>query len=185
MIERANWSGPYVGAYGSYVWNSTKLTRGAWSADGIGGDGAGGGGIIGYDYQIAPVGVVGVEADIGVQGTRATLTDYITPISATLAERWGFAFRARAGALISPTTLMFATAGYGQNAMKLSVNGIDYSKDFSGLQVGGGIESYVAEHTTARIEYLETLTSPKQVMDTGTYARPNSSKARMAVIYRF
>src|SRR5499427_8202777 len=90
-----NWTGLYVGVHAG----------GGWADLGVGDTGSGflAGGQIGYNYQIGPQWVLGVEADIAGTGIKNNLLTVLTPsgpITAdfkwntltTLTPRFGYAF---------------------------------------------------------------------------------------------
>src|SRR5215470_18484464 len=90
-----NWTGLYVGVH----------VGGGWADLGIGDTGSGfiGGGQVGYNYQISPQWVVGVEVEVSgsaIKNNLLTIGTFAGPITAnfnwntltTLASRFGYAF---------------------------------------------------------------------------------------------
>ncbi|MGG6497701.1 UNVERIFIED_CONTAM: porin family protein, partial [Bacteroidetes bacterium 56_B9] len=81
------------------------------------------GGYAGYNWQVAPTWVVGLEGDIawgdanktlaGIPGTwpAGTSSASIALDSTSLRETWDGAIRGRLGFLITPTIMLFGTGG--------------------------------------------------------------------------
>ena len=160
--------------------------------------GAIGGGQFGYDYRINPTWVVGLEADLqaseefarGSQ-TASTGGTSIAPgitgitasnVATTFEGRiaWFATARARAGVLITPTTLLYGTGGLAFGGLKVSGSGganisltaciagigciptgtaggafaFSQSTTRTGWTLGGGVEGALAGNWTWKAEYL-------------------------------
>jgi outer membrane immunogenic protein len=173
------WAGPYIGINGGVVWH-----RGETSTTNVAGvpydsataDGTGGtvGGTIGYNWQTQNF-VFGLEADanwVSAKGSESK-TPFAAPLTYTAKLEWLATVRARAGVLVGPRTLVYATGG-------LAVGGVDDEWRFSvsptpavrlndtrvGWTAGGGIEHFISNpHVTVKAEALyvdlgnETVTS--------------------------
>lgn len=135
------------------------------------GDGVIGGLQIGYNWQVQNW-VLGFEAD--AQGTGARTSNSITvtgvpgfvPFSATqsVKEQAFGTVRARAGVLVSPMLLAYATGGFAWASVKESLSGgfpslaqtfagSNTTTDF-GWTIGGGLEWAVGNGWTVGAEYL-------------------------------
>jgi outer membrane immunogenic protein len=132
-----NWTGGYAGISLGGRW-----TDNAWTTTGIGSplgppdptttpasfDSSTfrAGGYIGYNWQMAPLWVIGVEADAawghnnmtlaGIPGTYGTLGQGVGPgatatDSSNVTLGWDGSLRGRVGFLITPTWLLYATGG--------------------------------------------------------------------------
>jgi outer membrane immunogenic protein len=148
-----------------------------------------GGGQIGYNWQVKPDWLVGVEADIQGSGIKGTDTGIATPqfldVSTTSVGKkldWFGTVRVRAGVLVDPSLLLYGTGGFAYGKTEISFSTADVTSgcivgaticaDNSGTRihggwtVGGGIEAMVARHWTVRAEYLyvdlgeQTLEAP-------------------------
>jgi outer membrane immunogenic protein len=149
-----NWTGFYVGVNGGYSWGRSNTTTvpftGIFPTLGFGPfrqdvNGGLGGGQIGYNWQVDPKWLVGLEADI--QGTGEKSDRSLTLASArygsngagipvalgadfnsiaTLTEalsynlQWFATFRGRVGLLATPQTLLYATGGLAVGEFKYS-----------------------------------------------------------------
>src|SRR5215468_554721 len=95
LIPFYNWTGLYIGVHAG----------GGWADLGVGDTGSGfiGGGQIGYNYQVAPQWVLGVEAEISGSGIKNHLVTIGPPFGpmtidfkwntlTTLTPRFGYAF---------------------------------------------------------------------------------------------
>lgn len=182
-----SWTGFYIGVEGGADWaNSGWTTTGLGTdtaPDGSAGshfDQAGGrvGAYAGYNWQISPLFVTGVEADIAgdffssktKSGIPGTLSYVTTPYADSVSAHDGFAdgsVRARLGYLVTPTTLVYGTGGIAFANPKYSVNcpaGGDtswctdaesgsQSPTRVGWTLGAGVETILWTNWVARLEY--------------------------------
>jgi outer membrane immunogenic protein len=129
-----------------------------------------GGGQIGYNYQFGNSFVIGAEADFqgtsltgGNQGNFAGLYNSPYPVSNTgllsplvtgnggnLGLPWFGTVRGRAGYLVTPTLLLYGTAGFAYG----DVTAFQRSNTSTGWTAGGGAEWLFSPHWSAKIEYL-------------------------------
>ena len=128
----------------------------------------------GYNWQVAPQWVVGVEADAGFADqttTRGGLVNFfISPEqgeSIAVKTTWDASLRGRVGFLVTPATLLYATGGVAWQHYEFSSNCVSEGCAFFGLSpavinqsatklggtVGGGIETALSAHWLARAEY--------------------------------
>jgi outer membrane immunogenic protein len=186
------WTGGYLGATAGYGWGESASTIAAidtvlvpfFQSQGSmptslhpAFKGFIGGGEVGYNWQ-AGRWVTGLEADFSYSGLRGDMISYAPPIGAnpeTLTSQsatlsWFGTVRARAGALVTPETLLFATGGLAYGRVKVSTglvpdptapcanNAIcsvgSASDVLVGWTIGGGLETRIASKWTAKIEYL-------------------------------
>jgi outer membrane immunogenic protein len=153
-----SWTGFYVGGNVGYSWSKWSNT-GLASNSSPSVNGALGGLQGGYNWQLDRTWVIGLEADIQATGERASeaaggarVTDlpggpapftdpaaFHTITSQTSANSWKFpwfgTFRARAGGLVDPTTLVYATGGLAFGDFSMSSQATTSSQSFRG-QVG-------------------------------------------------
>lgn len=136
-----NWTGFYVGLNGGYSWGRANTTLFPTSilATPLSQDVNGGlfGGQIGYNWQVSPVWVLGLEADgqwTDERGSRTTLLGSIrvpTPgndfniVTTTSANSewsmpWFATFRGRAGFLADPSLLLYGTGGLAVGEVKFA-----------------------------------------------------------------
>jgi len=138
------------------------------------------GGYVGYNWQVAPTFLLGWEGDFGWAGNRHSQTVIPgTPNelpgfplngngdTAEIKEGWDGSLRGRAGVLVTPTTLLFGTAGiaFQQVTTAASCFGNDvntvcafsHANSFSDTRVGwtagAGIEQMAWGNWIARVEY--------------------------------
>jgi outer membrane immunogenic protein len=167
--------------------DTSSLTNGAGttlfsSADKTNLDGIVGGGQAGYNWQMQNW-VWGLEADIqgtdekGSRGftcptgicTAGTLPagffalvfvipGAAVPVSLEQKIDWFGTVRGRAGVLVSPKVLLYATGGlaYGEVKSTETIGGFGFSNTDTrvGYTVGAGIEGVIAGNWTAKLEYL-------------------------------
>ena len=174
IVPVYDWSGGYVGANVGYGWGRSSDT----SSLSIGGspalfsdtassnmNGVLGGAQIGYNSQIQNW-LVGVELDF--QGTgqssnhsftcpAGVCTGAVLPV--TLGHQLDFfgTVRARAGLVVTPTVLLYATGGlaYGQIESNTTLVGATRSPNYNpGWTAGGGVEAAMGGGWSAKVEYL-------------------------------
>lgn len=147
-IER--WTGFYFGGTLGYA-SGTVDVRGG-SGD-FGFDQTGGVGTLfaGYNIQTSANMVLGLEADIGTGYLDGTLAGH------TAEQNVFGSLRARAGVLLTPQTLLYATGGLAWANYDFKVVGANLgSETLLGYQLGAGLEFALAPQWTLRAEYLYT-----------------------------
>jgi outer membrane immunogenic protein len=181
-----NWSGFYLGGNIGYSWGSSgnsetisRFNTGVplftdTSRNDV--NGVIGGGQVGYNWQITNW-VLGLEADIQGSGERGS-SDFVcvacanggTDITSNLTQKlnWFGTVRGRAGILVTPTVLFYATGGlaYGEVATGGSITGEGLagvpvtvafpgtSSTRAGWTAGAGVEGRIGGNWTAKLEYL-------------------------------
>ena len=183
----ATWTGFYIGAdiggtwfNNSATWNPlpSSLAFGAFPITGTDkGSGVLGGVYAGYNYQIAPTWVVGVEADWSGTSAKGNVTQpwILNPVGTPLGGSfttmstkldWLSSARGRVGVLVTPSVLAYATGGaaWGQfNYSASNSNGavvppynapVSFNKTQTGFVVGGGLEWMATHNWLLRAEYL-------------------------------
>jgi len=153
------WNGFYVGVNGGYGWTAN---------DGpLSPEGGFGGGQIGYNWQglfgYSPW-VIGIEADF--QGAGISDSDRLGENSLN----WFGTVRGRLGYLVTPTLLLYGTAGLAYGGMNSSANYLTaeleggpvfigggaaaISTSRAGWTAGGGLEWMFMPNWSAKLEYL-------------------------------
>ncbi|MFO1101921.1 MAG: outer membrane beta-barrel protein [Methylocystis sp.] len=167
-----SWTGVYVGLnlgggwldnYNRQGWGSTFSGVGWWPTYVYNGNnssgGVIGGGQIGYNYQVTPLFVVGVETDIqgtSIGGSSATGGWWFG--GATRSVSWFGTVRGRVGiSLFKPELLFYGTGGFAYGDLKLNLpifNG--FRQTATGWTAGGGVEYAFLPNWSAKLEYLYT-----------------------------
>jgi outer membrane immunogenic protein len=136
-----SWTGFYVGlnAGGGF-----KANSGAGDFSGVVG-----GGQIGYNLQLAPIFVVGLEADF--QGTSlGSNTGWLAP---KVSLPWFGTVRGRAGfTLFDSKLLVYGTGGFAYGELSTPWR----SDTRTGWTAGGGVEWAFLPNWSAKVEYLYT-----------------------------
>ena len=159
-----NWQGLYFGASVGYGWGNSSHeyyrndNHGTATQDLSGGVA---GLTVGYNFMMSPGLLVGLEADVGVMDLSAEdkviFDGHVW--KASFGPMWG-TMRARAGFLMTPSTLIYGTGGfafmgvdevgYGDAAGQTAWN-----RNFrTGWTLGGGLEQAVSSNMTVKVEYL-------------------------------
>jgi outer membrane immunogenic protein len=110
----------------------------------------------GYDVTVAPRVVIGVEG-----GFNLTSADLLARTSgndlAQIKPSYGFDFSARAGYLVANRTLLYVRGGYDNVRARVTdvTGGVgsQYKQSFDGWMAGGGVERYLTDKVSARVEY--------------------------------
>lgn len=163
-----NWTGAYAGIIGGSATTSTEGSDPSGTVRGVinnNGTGYTVGGIAGYNWQVSPLWVAGVEGDFSWFGLDHTSVDYFdSPASLRVDTSWLATARARVG-YSAGQALLYVTAGGAWVNLRDSFKGspaipgpsptVSGTKTLSGLTVGGGIESpFFSTGWMSRTEYL-------------------------------
>ena len=161
----SSWTGFYVGGTVGGAWGTsfqsfngpiggvpTAGTTGNYRTQGpVGGFTAG------YNWQVNPAWVVGVETDIaaaGIKGTGQTNPSYnCGALCQSNVDMFG-TVRGRVG-LVAGSALFYGTGGYAYGREKANLNNLlTGSSTRNGWTGGGGIEYRFDQHWSAKAEYL-------------------------------
>lgn len=197
----SSWTGAYAGIALGYKWSSDDwntpclgripdqcspslvsllpaLTLDASNPHRFDPSGIRAGGYIGYNWQVAPRWVIGLEGDLawadnsqrvaGIVGCATGCFGFPTPTggdSSSLRVMWDASLRGRIGFLATPDVLTYATGGVAAQAVEANVTCVaggpwcgttaseTYSKTLPGWTVGGGAEWKLQSNWLARVEY--------------------------------
>ncbi len=160
------WTGFYAGLNLGGGWqdrSSSNVTWWGWN-NGGGSGGIVGGGQIGYNYQLSPWLVVGLETDF--QGTSIgsgggnNNWGWMFGFPATDAARinWFGTVRGRAGITFPgiPTLLVYGTGGFAYGEVQRNFWWNQNSAVQTGWTAGGGVEWMFMPNWSAKAEYLYT-----------------------------
>ena len=202
-----NWNGFYLGVgigAGAVVHDLSVSARDHYDEgygnynvlnfDGIGGEGVFGTVTLGYDRVIRPGWVAGVFVDYDFSGIS---TDVSVPalggIRASLDHTDSWSIGARLGFLTNASTLLYGTAGYTQADFDLGSNVSDLnnylrSPSVSGYFVGAGIETFLRDNWTLKLEYRFSQFDEDTILDLGDIKidlEPSMHTARLVLSYKF
>ena len=217
VVAVYDWTGFYIGGNIGYSWgrssDTSRITDAAGAVTTTSGtsnlDGVVGGGQIGYNWQMQGW-VWGLEADIqgtDEKGSRAFAyvpTGFniavLAPVPVALTQKidWFGTVRGRAGVLVSPTVLLYATGGLAYGAANTSevigiLPGFSSSTTNVGWTVGAGIEGVISGNWTAKLEYLYvdlgtvsgTFTAPAGAPTSTFSSHITDNVLRVGVNYKF
>jgi outer membrane immunogenic protein len=155
-------------------------------------DGFVGGGQAGFQWRVAPYAVLGVETDFQGANYKGTAVAMPVPFGGLPAmttsveqhSNWFGTVRARAGALVGPTLLVYGTGGlaYGQTEASFTAlpssgaacagvfpcASASSSSTRAGWTAGGGVEWMIVPHLTFKAEYLYMDLGSQSVTATST-----------------
>ncbi|NNU45759.1 porin family protein [Rhizobium sp. WYCCWR 11279] len=151
-----NWEGFYLGGAGTYNMGDFGSDRHTY--------GFGGQVFTGYNWQAGQI-VYGVESDLGYSG------DDVTSGGVENKYGWNGSVRGRVGYDMNPF-LLYGTAGLAIGDVKVSDDTSDESKTNFGYTVGAGVEAFVTNNITTRLEYRYTDYQSKDYdLDSGSFSR--------------
>ncbi len=166
------WTGVCAGLNLGGGWNASGGNSNYWYSNGFNNGvsnrmpaGAIGGLQFGYNYQFSPLFVAGLEADF--QGTTMGSGSSVNNM-AYYVNRWNYSMgtslnwfgtvRGRAGVAVSPSILLYGTAGFAYG--DVSRNGLVLNGSVqTGWTAGGGVEWMFLHNWSAKAEYLYTSMS--------------------------
>ena len=142
---------------------------------------------LGHDWQFGNF-LLGLEGEWGGGDISGNDTNAATNLSTDL--NWMTAIRARAGVLLGPALLIYATGGYAWADMNLSTSGataFKTSENMSGYQVGGGAELRFAPSWALRFDYVYTDLDEENITAGGVVNNfdPDFHLARAGLTLRF
>lgn len=153
------WSGPYIGLHAGGAWSSVD-----WQYTGSGnradhsGDGAFGGGQIGYNFRTGGF-VIGLEGDISGASISGGTSCPNAAFSCDSHVSWLGSARLRAGIAMGGV-LIYGTGGFGFGHLEMSTTvlatgaTVGTSRNETGWTVGGGAEFIVDQNWSIKAEYL-------------------------------
>lgn len=233
-LAASSWTGFYAGLGLGFRSTRTDLTTNSVLFDGVPIDLAGGvltqpsDGVgvrvnpyAGYNWQVAPHWVVGLEGDVGF-GDQSTRRDGArgSPVfgsstfvddSITVKTTWDAGLRGRAGYLLTPSTLLYATGGLAWQHFDIdfvcvspacagngrSPNAISQSATRTGWTLGGGIETALwgnwllrgdyryADFGSAPFTFTTTQTAGPAVTVDNFDAKLRTHTATIGLAYKF
>jgi outer membrane immunogenic protein len=158
-----SWAGFYIGAHGGYGHAVTAVSAPGFSLDdrviGIGSKGFAVGGLAGYNIMLSPRWVGGIEVDGSWQNIKTRSNPFGPGTTADMTLDWSASVRGRIGFLTTPTSMLFATAGWSWSNVEFSNNIIPetFSNSINGPQVGFGVETMYGPNWIIRTEYLHSF----------------------------
>jgi outer membrane immunogenic protein len=139
----AQWTGPYVGIYAAYHWMHSDFSSGD---DITGIDGIGAGGYAGYNYQIDPNFVVGLEGAVGFSDAENNFNN------TTVEQGWDASLRARLGYAFGES-MIYGIGGLAGTNATVSRGSSSDSQTHLGWTIGAGFETFLTENVVGRVEY--------------------------------
>jgi outer membrane immunogenic protein len=156
-----NWTGFYIGGAIGGTWADVNRT-GLDAEDFTSSDSSqiSGGVYAGYNWQVNSSIVLGLEAD-GTWLNTAFEGDHGGSEWDYVKLDWAVTFSGRAGVLLTPTMLLYGKVGVTRVQTRLDNWGQNFLTSIedgnrTGIQVGGGLETFVQPNFLVRIEGLYT-----------------------------
>jgi outer membrane immunogenic protein len=115
----------------------------------------------------------GISGDVSVGGTDTSLD-----------HNSSWAVGARLGSLVTPSTLLYGTAGYTQ--AEFEMNGFG-ARTYGGYFVGAGVETFVHTNLTLKLEYRFSQFGEERIVDEASLSadlEPSMHSARLVLTYK-
>jgi len=141
------WTGPYAGVTAGYGFSGTTDVEAIGNE--IDTDGFQLGGFVGYNYQVGNI-VAGAEADIGYSWEDGSNVGFTSESGVE------GSLRARLGYVVSPSVLLYATAGGAAKNLEVSDGFVSDDNTMLGWTAGAGADVMVTEQVFGRVEYRYT-----------------------------
>ncbi|WP_099866460.1 outer membrane protein [Pararhizobium haloflavum] len=136
------WTGPYAGVFLGYNWGDYEAIEDDDAED------LSGGAYAGYNWQVDNF-VFGVEGDVGYSGVEGG-NDFVSADPGVFGS-----VRGRVGYTFNPF-MVYATGGVAAADIEYGNELGSDSNTSVGYTVGGGVEGFVTDNITARVEYRYT-----------------------------
>jgi outer membrane immunogenic protein len=168
-----NWTGAYVGADIGGAWSNIQSNFGGGNASSVIG-----GAYAGYNWQLAPQWLIGIEGD-------ATWADLTVPAGSGDVN-WLGSLRGRIGWSLTATTMLYFTGGAAWSTVSIpGVDTLPATQTKTGWVVGGGLEWAPWANTwLVRAEYLN-YSFTGIPLGAGSGSDLTISEARIGVAYKF
>jgi outer membrane immunogenic protein len=187
-----NWNGFHLGVgigAGAFAGDYSKSVNGyEYKSTEYGGEGFFGTVSVGFDRVIRSGWVLGVFADYDF-GSNMSAEKSSFGYSTSLDQGDTWSVGARLGYLVNPSTLVYGTAGYTQTEFEVFGHG---SKTFDGYFVGAGIETFLRQNWTLKLEYRYSDFGDQTVASWEAWCNefskdldPSSHTARLVLSYKF
>ena len=156
-----DWNGFYAGVYrGTSIGRSEASSSVTPGRAEVNDTSFSGGLTVGYNWQFAPNGLLGIEGDIGWLGTKRSIGSFDEPFNTVgVKATWYDTIRARLGYVTGPS-LLYVTGGAASAHVEQTFGGdlgvaptTSKSTEW-GWVAGGGIETKISRNWSAKTEYL-------------------------------
>jgi outer membrane immunogenic protein len=182
-VATPGWTGFYVGAgigAGAEAQETTFVAAGV--AVDAGGEGGFGTVVLGYDRVLWPGWVAGVFGDFDFSAISGDSVSDSGTFSRDHDYSWSVG--ARLGTLVNPATLLYGTAGYTRAQFAIS-GALSDSNTFDGYFVGAGMETFLRENWTFKLEYRFSDFGDNGLLEPVFSFDPSLHTARLVLSYKF
>ena len=154
MVTGPDWTGFYLGANVGAGAVVDEIELGSADFNGIGGEGALGSIMAGYNHQMNNI-VLGLQGEVGYDDLHTKLN--FPGFNLDAQQGLVASLSARAGLLVTPETLAYIIGGYSYSEYKTKLTGLgSFKETYDGFHIGGGLEAMISPNATVRVEYRYT-----------------------------
>ena len=187
-----NWTGFYLGGDVGWAWLDTGAAQGPGPGSVFiqkDSDGVMGGGYAGYNFEIAPSWILGIEGDFSGTDLDNTVPCNNPLFACNASADWTASVRGRVGFAVD-RALIYGTGGIAwlDYSGFTAIGGLKFSDSntMTGWTAGGGIEWAFTDNFIARAEYLYSdFGSHTMKYDVGYRVDPTLSIFRLGLSYKF
>lgn len=154
--DKLPWTGIYGGIHAGTGWGNTDVDAGIYGSGSFETQGPLIGGQLGTNWQLNDLIVLGLESDVSfsdIEGDAIFSHKFATKHVTSELDTFGTT-RARAGILVTPSTLIYGTGGLAWGDWSETVNNTGWSHVEWGWSAGGGIETKLSDTISAKAEYI-------------------------------
>lgn len=156
-----NYNGIYIGAdVGLSDLNDSQSTVVPSQSHHLGGFGAVGGGLLGFDYGFTELFKLGFEGFINANGMQAAVRHYTNNASYKIQSNYNWGFRFLPGIEFTPGSVGHVILGYSNAQFNIKDNGcygyVNQTFNGNGFQAGLGLSTFIVNSISLRVDGLYT-----------------------------
>jgi len=181
--QSIDWTGIYVGGQLGWAFSNFDNSFGS-ASNGLNTNGVGGGVYAGYNFQVTPNMVVGLETDFSLTDIEKSGT--VGGLTLKSSSDWNANFRGRVGYAFD-RYMIYGTGGLALAELEAAANGVKDSKTAIGWTLGAGAEAAITNNVVARFDYAYQDFGSEKFNLGGSSVKSdfNNHQVRAGVAYKF
>lgn len=181
--QSIDWTGFYIGTQLGWAFGNFDNSTGGASR-GFNDNGVAGGAYAGYNFQVTPNVVVGLESDFSLTDLEKSGT--VNGLSLKSSSDWNANFRGRLGYAFD-RYMIYGAGGLAIADLQATANGVSDSKTALGWTLGAGAEAAITQNVVARFDYSYQDFGDQDfnLGGTGVSTEFNDHQVRAGIAYKF